>query len=127
MIEPTHTIWMQHRLEKNRLCAATQLPRMTDLEIYDIIWKDQFVNKLAEKHNVLIEEVEEVLFGDAHLRRVERGRAAGEDVYAAYGQTSGGRYLIIFFIRKQATAALPISARDMTQAERRYYNERKTR
>jgi uncharacterized DUF497 family protein len=49
----------------------------------------------------------------------------GEDVYVAYGQTDAGRYLSIFFIRKHGTAALPISARDMTQAERRYYNERK--
>ena len=29
--------------------------------------------------------------------------------------------LIIFFIRKEQTAALPISARDMTDAERKYY------
>jgi uncharacterized DUF497 family protein len=45
----------------------------------------------------------------------------GEDLYAAYGQTSGGRHLIVFFIRKEQTAALPISARDMTDSERRYY------
>lgn len=45
----------------------------------------------------------------------------GEDLYAAYGQTDGGRYLIIFFVRKEQTAALPISARDMTDSERKYY------
>jgi len=94
--------------------------------MYDVIWKDVFVDKLAVKHGVSVEEVEEVLFSKAHFRLVEQGRVEGEDVYAAYGQTDGGRYLIIFFIRKHGTAALPISARDMTQAERRYYNERKT-
>jgi hypothetical protein len=41
----------------------------------------------------------------------------GEDVYAAYGQTASGRYLIVFFIRKHSTAALTISARDMSQEE----------
>jgi len=44
----------------------------------------------------------------------------GEDLYVAYGQTHGGRYLIVFFIRKE-TPALPISARDMTDSERNYY------
>lgn len=95
------------------------------MEIYDVIWKEKFVDKLAVKHGVEVEEVEAVLFGNAHFRRVEQGQIEGEDVYAAYGQTDDDRYLIIFFIRKHANAALPISARDMTSAERRYYNERK--
>lgn len=95
------------------------------MEIYDVIWKEKFVDKLAVKHGVSVEEVEEVWFSRAHFRRVEQGQVEGEDVYAAYGQTEGGRYLIIFFIRKHGSAALPISARDMTQAERRYYHERK--
>ena len=46
---------------------------------------------------------------------------SGEDLYVAYGQTAAGRYLVVFFILKYQTAALPISAREMTQAERRYY------
>lgn len=95
------------------------------MDIYDVIWKDVFVDKLAVKHNVHIEEVEDILFGKAHIRKIERGNVEGEDVYVAYGQTNGGRYLVIFFIRKHDTAALPISARDMTLAERRYYNDRK--
>ncbi|MDQ1316386.1 MAG: uncharacterized protein QG588_33, partial [Candidatus Poribacteria bacterium] len=46
-------------------------------------------------------------------------------LYVAYGQTKSGRYLIIFFILKHKSNALPISARDMTSSERRYYNEQK--
>jgi uncharacterized DUF497 family protein len=46
-------------------------------------------------------------------------------VYAAYGQTRAGRYLVVFFIRKPQAGALPISAREMTSPERRYYNEQK--
>lgn len=96
------------------------------MKIYDVIWKEVFVDKLADKHGVSVEEVEDVLFSKAHFRRVEQGRVEGEDVYAAYGQTDAGRYLIVFFIRKYGSAALPVSARDMTQTERRYTNERKT-
>ncbi len=45
-----------------------------------------------------------------------------EDLYTAYGQTDSGRYLIVFFIRKEGAAALPISARDMTDSEEKYYD-----
>lgn len=62
-----------------------------------------------------------LLFTKPHVRRAEKGRVQGEDVYVGYGQTVAGGYLVVFFMLKYQTAALPISARDMTQAERRYY------
>ena len=89
--------------------------------IRKIIWKDQFVEKLEQKHAVSITEAEEVLNGDPHIRRVGKGRVRDEDVYSALGQTDAGRYLIIFYIRKVSGAILPISARDMDNAERKYY------
>jgi uncharacterized DUF497 family protein len=46
-------------------------------------------------------------------------------MYAAYGQTETGRYVIIFFIHKPPMAALPISAREMSHAERKYYHDQK--
>jgi uncharacterized DUF497 family protein len=95
------------------------------LKIYEVIWKERFVEKLADKHDVLTDEVEEILFSSPHVRRAERGRIKGENLYAAYGQTEAGRYLVVFFIRKRHYAALPISARDMTPAERRHYNAQK--
>jgi uncharacterized protein len=95
------------------------------LKIYEVIWKERFVEKLADKHDVFIEEAEEILFSSPHVRMAEKGRIKGENMYAAYGQTETGRYLIVFFIRKRRSAALPISARDMTPAERRYYNAQK--
>jgi uncharacterized protein len=95
------------------------------MKLYEIIWKDQFVEKLETKHGVFTEEVEEVIFGKPHIRRAQKGRVKGEDLYAAYGQTNAGRYLIVFFIRKESTAALPISARDMTDSERKYYERQK--
>jgi uncharacterized DUF497 family protein len=94
---------------------------VVEMKLYEIIWKDQFVEKLETKHGIYTDEVEEVLFGKPHIRRAQRGRVKGENLYAAYGQTNSGRYLIIFFIRKENIAALPISARDMTDSERKYY------
>ena len=86
-----------------------------------IIWKDQFIQKLEQKHGVSVLEVEEVLDGNPHIRRAARGQVKDEDLYSAYGRTSGGRYLIVFYIRKISGALLPISARDMDDAERKYY------
>ena len=91
------------------------------MQLYEIIWKDRFIDKIEAKHGVHTDEIEETLFSKPHVRRVQKGRVKGEDLYAAYGQTTGGRYLIVFFIHKEQTAALPISARDMTDAERKYY------
>jgi uncharacterized protein len=96
------------------------------MQLYEIIWKDKFVEKLAVKHNVTTDEVEQILFTNPQVRKVQKGQVKGENVYVGYGQTDGGRYLVVFFIYKpQISAALPISARDMTQSERRYY-ERQT-
>jgi hypothetical protein len=95
------------------------------LRLYEVIWKDRFVDKIAERHGVTTDEVEEVLFSQTHVRFAEKGRVRGENLYVAYGQTTAGRYLLVFFIHKREAAALPISARDMTRAERRYYHEQK--
>ncbi len=93
--------------------------------IYEIIWKQKFVDKLASKHRVSIEEAEEVLGGKPLIRKVGRGRIKGENVYAAYAQTNTGRFLIVFFINKEGNRALPISARDMDSSERRYYERQR--
>ena len=91
------------------------------MRLTEIIWKESFVDKIEVKHGVLTYEVEEVLFGKPHIRRSQKGRIKGEDLYTAYGKSDAGRYLIVFFIRKEQTAALPISARDMTDSEEKYY------
>ncbi len=92
--------------------------------IEDIIWLPHIVDKLAWKHHVMPREVEEVLFDNPFYRKVQKGHIPGEDLYAALGQTEGGRYLIVFFVYKTTREALLISARDMSKKERRQY-ERK--
>ena len=93
--------------------------------IRKIIWKDQFVEKLAQKHGVTVIEAEEVLGAKPHIRRMNKGRVKDEHVYAAFGQTDAGRYLIVFYIRKVSGDVLPISARDMDDAERKYYERQR--
>jgi len=96
------------------------------MRISRVIWLPEVEDKLLQKHNVLVMEVEEVLFGKPRIRFVEKGHREGEDLYAAYGQTEEGRYLTVFFIVKQRTQALIISARDMDRKERRSYARRKS-
>jgi hypothetical protein len=88
-----------------------------------IIWLDEIVEKIAWKHTVERHEVHEVFDNRPHVRFIERGNYPGEDVYAAYGQTLAGRYLVVFFINKQDSQVLPLSARDMTEKERKYYEK----
>lgn len=85
------------------------------MRLYEVIWKDRFVDKIEREHNVITYEIDQVLFSNPHIRRAEKGKVKGEDLYVAYGQTKRGRYL----------AALPISARNMTISERRYYEKQK--
>ena len=93
--------------------------------IRKIIWKDQFVEKLEKKHSVSVAEAEAILNANPHIRKVSKGQVKDENVYAAFGQTTGGRYLIVFYIRKVSGALLPISARDMDDAERKYYDRQR--
>jgi len=95
-----------------------------NIYVDSFIWLPGVVEKLATKHQVSQDEVEEVFFDLPHYRFAESGHRQGEDVLSAQGQTEAGRYLIVFFILKPENAALTISARDMTPTERRRY-ERK--
>ena len=71
------------------------------LKIKGLIWLDEIIDKLARKHQVSQIEVLEVLSNRPYFRFIEKGHRPGEDVYAAMGQTKGGRYLILFFIYKK--------------------------
>ena len=94
------------------------------MQIDEIIWLSQFVEKLESRHNVTTMEVEEVFVNHPRFRFVAKGNRSGEDVYSAMGQTEAGRYLIIFFILKPYHRALVVSARDMDRKERREYGRK---
>ena len=82
------------------------------------------LDKLETKHGVRSFEVRQVFWNAPHFRFAARGNYQGENVYTAFGQTDGGRFLVVFFIYKLNRVALVISARDMESRERRLY-ERK--
>ena len=91
--------------------------------IKDIIWLDQIIEKLEVKHHIAAEEVEEVFSNKPRIRKAQKGRVRGEDLYYAYGRTDGGRYVFVVFIYKRTREALIISARDMDRKERKYYGK----
>ena len=93
----------------------------------EVTWREQFVDKIIRKHQVHPSEVEEMFQRRPLVRRQERGRRRGQDLYAAYGQTDAGRYIVAFIIRKAPRVALPISARDMRPKERAYYEAHRAR
>jgi uncharacterized DUF497 family protein len=91
------------------------------MKIEGIIWIRDVVDKLAFKHHVETNEVEQMLENKPAFRFVEKGKQKGEDLYLALGQTNVGRYLAVLFIYKKTKEALILSARDMAKKERRQY------
>lgn len=94
------------------------------MNISGIVWLDDIIDKLAQKHGVDADEVEELLSCAPRFRFVAKGNRPDEDVYMATGQTASGRYLIVLFIHKLNGDALILSARNMADWERRRH-ERK--
>jgi uncharacterized DUF497 family protein len=94
------------------------------LRISGLIWLEEIVEKIKQKHNITQDEVREVLRYSRHFRFVEKGHYRGENVYSALGQTNAGRYLIVFFVYKKNRQSLIVSARDMTDGERNRYGKK---
>ena len=82
-------------------------------------WDEKNEDHIAE-HGVAIFEVEElILFCRPFYRRIR------ESKYIAHGVSEEGRYLFIVFVIKGSGRVRVISARDMTEKEKRYYRKRK--
>ncbi len=81
------------------------------MKLSGIIWLEEIVEKIERKHHVTQEEIRNILNSSPYFRYVEKGHRRGENVYSAMGQISAGRYLIVFFVRKRTSEALPVSAR----------------
>jgi len=94
------------------------------VRITGVVWLRSVIEKLADKHQVSQQEVEEALRNRPRIRRIALGDVAGEDLYSALSQTDDGRYLIVFFVYKPNGEALIISARDMSPKERKSYGKK---
>jgi uncharacterized DUF497 family protein len=76
-------------------------------------------------HGVQPEEVEEVCFGRALVRRA---KSAGRNpVYYALGQTSSGRHLFCVVVQFPDGKGFPVTARPMTRKEKERYKVWKKR
>jgi uncharacterized DUF497 family protein len=91
------------------------------MKIREIIWLVQFVEKIERKHGVGVDEVEQTFANHPCIHRIEKGDIKGEDIYRLLGQTDEGCYLAVFFIYRSGGKALIISARDMSERERKSY------
>jgi uncharacterized DUF497 family protein len=80
-------------------------------------WDDYRVQHIA-RHNVEPDEVWEVCEDPVHLAHRE-----GRNRYRLYGQTVEGRYLFIVLEHIEGTVYKPITARDMTVAEKRKFRK----
>lgn len=78
-------------------------------------WDDYRIEHIA-LHDVEPVEVWEVCRDPLHLAHRE-----GRNRYRLYGQAADGRYLFIVLEHIEGTAYKPITARDMTEGEKRGY------
>ena len=98
------------------------------MQIDYIVCSENIEDKLESKHHVTLQEARQVLLSKPRIRFAEKGYIEGEDVYGAFGQTFGGRYLAVFFVYKPTTkTAIIISARDMSAKERKSYGQKQTK
>lgn len=81
-------------------------------------WSDDSIEHIA-RHGVMPGEVEDVMYGRPRL--VAQGR---EDTAEVYGQTVAGRYLIVIVNEAMDGGAYVVTARDMTDSERRTFRQK---
>jgi len=87
--------------------------RIESLEI-----DDQILDKIESKHSVSLEEVEQACLSEK--RHVRRGR---EGLYKLFSQTAAGRYVLVVLAYSGKGAWKMVTARQMTDNERRLYNK----
>lgn len=85
------------------------------MRITKLVWDENRISHIAQ-HSVEPEEVWEVCEYPLHLARRQ-----GRNRYRLYGQTAAGRYLFVVLEHVENTIFKPITARDMTEGEKRKF------
>lgn len=94
------------------------------MTIVEFVWAQDRIEHIA-RHGVTPDEVEEVCFGRSF---VQRARSEGPNpVYYVLGQTDAGRYLLCVIISFPEGKGYPVTARQMTEKEKRRYRNWKSR
>ena len=94
------------------------------MKIHEFIWPEDRIDHIA-RHGLTPAEVEEVCFGQALILRAKS--QGSHPVYYVLGQTEAGRYVFCAVIEFPQGRGYPITARAMTDKERRRYNQWKSR
>ena len=77
---------------------------------------DQILDKIESKHGIFFNEVEEACQSEErHVRRSKEG------LYKVFSQTASGRYILVVLINHGNGIWKIVTARDMTDSERRLY------
>ena len=94
------------------------------MKIHNLLWPDERIEHIA-RHAVLSEEVEQVCFGRSLFLRA---KSEGQNpIYYVLGQTAAGRDLFCVVIAFPDGNGYPITARSMTDNEKRRFREWKNR
>ena len=88
--------------------------------IQGFLWDDENVGHIG-RHGVSPDEVEEALSGNPLVLRGRDGR------YLAYGPSLAGRYLFAVYVSRRGAGARVLTARDMTEKEKRFYRAKRRR
>ncbi len=90
------------------------------MRIGEFVWPKDRIDHIAS-HGITPEEVEETCFGKA---LVQRARSEGQNpVYYVLGPTMDGRYLFCVVIQFPDGKGYPITARPMSETEKRRYRQ----
>jgi len=90
------------------------------MKIHELIWPEDRIDHIRQ-HRVTPEEVEQTCFGQPFVRRA---KSKGEILFTIYlGQTDAGRYLFCVVIQFSDGRGYPVTARPMTDKEKRRYKQ----
>ncbi|MEW5920185.1 MAG: hypothetical protein AB1796_04365 [Bacillota bacterium] len=96
-------------------------------KIINLRWSNYRIQHIA-RHNITPEEVEEVIFQDkfSFIQKREKSKKYPDSyIFAVFGSTLEGRLLMILLLNTPSGYYVPITARDMDDTERKYYQRRR--
>jgi hypothetical protein len=81
---------------------------------------DDILDKIESRHGVPFHEVEEACYSQhRHVRRARQG------LYKVFSQTEAGRYLLVVLVDLGGGVWKVVTAREMTDQERRLYRRKR--
>ncbi|HUT90330.1 MAG TPA: hypothetical protein VMY37_12590 [Thermoguttaceae bacterium] len=94
------------------------------MRISELVWPEDRVEHIA-RHGVTPHEVEQACFGRPLVQRAKSG--GPNPAYYVLGETDSGRYLFCVVIQFPDRKGYPVTARPMTDKEKRRYRQWKSR